>query len=159
GVVGGLDLRQAHDPALGLRDRLLGDDEHVAVLEGGTAGDQLSEVVTLVDLGQAFDREDPDQGKPVSRRPAVMPYSRFTFRITAVIDSRAREFSRGPASTALPPTRPSASSSAGCLARGSPQTSASSSGGSAAATCAAESDCRPEATGALSISRTCSASE
>ena len=94
------------------------------------------------------------------RRPAWTPNSLFTFRITAVIASSAREFASGPTSTALPPTSRPASSSASFFARGSsPQMSASWSGGSGPERSIAEIDCKPDATGARSSSARFSASE
>ena len=54
----GLDVVEAHDPALRLRDRLLGDDEHVGVLEParplGRVQEQRREVVALLDLRDAL---------------------------------------------------------------------------------------------------------
>ena len=41
------------DPALGLGDDLLGDDDDVAVLELGAGGDQLADSSPSLDLGQA----------------------------------------------------------------------------------------------------------
>jgi hypothetical protein len=58
GTRGGLDVVESHDATLGLRDRLLRHDHDVAVLEAGRARDQPAEVVALLDLGQALDRED-----------------------------------------------------------------------------------------------------
>ena len=46
-LVGGLDVVEPHDAALGLRDRLLRDDEHVAVLELGALRDERGEIVAL----------------------------------------------------------------------------------------------------------------
>ena len=66
---------------------------------------------------------DRDHGRPVMRRPAWTPSCLFTFRITAVIASRAREFASGPASSARPPTRLPASSSASSFAPGRPRRS------------------------------------
>ena len=72
-----LDLVQAHDPALGLRDDLLCDHEHVCVLEAastvGRVGQERDEIVAVLDLGDAFERDDPDawaHGRPVTRSPA-----------------------------------------------------------------------------------------
>src|SRR6185437_9094761 len=74
--------------------------------------------------------------------------------------SSALEFARGPASSARPPTSLPASSRESSFARGSsPQTSASSSGRSCAARSIAETDCRPEATGASIVTASSSASE
>ncbi len=58
----GLDLVQAHDAALDLRDRLLGDDEHVAVLELSPLGDHAREVVPRAELRQPADRRDRQLG-------------------------------------------------------------------------------------------------
>ena len=74
----GLDVVEAHDPALRLRDRLLGDDEHVRVLEAarplGRVQEQPREVVALLDLGDALRAGSPGSrgghGMPEMRRPA-----------------------------------------------------------------------------------------
>jgi hypothetical protein len=69
----GLDGAEVDDPALGLRDDLLREDDDVAVLERNLRGDELSEVLAGFDLGQPRDRDDPQlaaQGSPVSRMPA-----------------------------------------------------------------------------------------
>ncbi len=63
-----LDVVQPDDAALRLRDRFLRDDEHVAVLERLAFDDERGEIVALADLGETFDREDPQM--PVSRIPA-----------------------------------------------------------------------------------------
>ncbi len=58
-----LDLVQSNDPALGLRHRLLGHDDDVAVLEATHAragvGQQLPEVVPLLELGDARQADHP----------------------------------------------------------------------------------------------------
>ena len=59
-----LDLVQPHDAALGLRDHLLGDDEHVGVLEaaralGRVGQEQPREVVAFLDLRDALERDRP----------------------------------------------------------------------------------------------------
>jgi hypothetical protein len=102
----GLDLVQTNDPALGLRDDLLRDDDDVVVLERHRAGDEPREIVALPHLRQAGKRDDAQlrHSNPVSRRPATTLYVRFTCRITAVIPSRARAFASGPASIARPLT-------------------------------------------------------
>ncbi len=64
-----LDVGEAHDPPLRLRDRLLRDHEHVAVLEAHRGGDQRAEVGSGFDLRQPLDAEDRDQS-PVTRTPA-----------------------------------------------------------------------------------------
>ena len=70
---GRLDIGQTDDAALGLRDGLLRDHEHVSILELDPGGDQLGEVVSLPNFGQAVDRDDAHlaaQGRPVRRTPA-----------------------------------------------------------------------------------------
>ena len=77
---GRLDLVEADDPALDLRDRLLGDDDDVAGLEPAAAraavGEEPREVVPLLELRQAREsgstRISPAHGQwtPVTRRPA-----------------------------------------------------------------------------------------
>jgi len=74
----GLDIGEAHDPALDLRDRLLGHHDDVAVLE--PAGPERclvelpGEVVALGQLGDSLERHHADaravQGMPVRRTPA-----------------------------------------------------------------------------------------
>ena len=67
-----LELVEHHDAALRLRDRLLGDHEHVAVLERDGAGDQRREVVALAHLGQpehGYHAEAVVHFKPFSRSP------------------------------------------------------------------------------------------
>ena len=63
-----LEVVEPDDAPLGLRDRLLRDDEHVSVLERHAVGDERGEVVALADLGETRDGEDPQM--PVSRIPA-----------------------------------------------------------------------------------------
>ena len=73
-----LDVVQPHDAALRLRDRLLRDDEHVRVLEAarllGRVQEQPREVVAVLDLRDALERDHPDlargHGMPEMRRPA-----------------------------------------------------------------------------------------
>ena len=72
-----LDVDQAAHPALALRDRLLGDDEHVRILEAadalGRGQQERREIVVLLDLRDALERDDPDfsgHGRPEMRRPA-----------------------------------------------------------------------------------------
>jgi hypothetical protein len=69
----GLDGTELDDPALGLRDDLLREDDDVPVFELDFRGDELREVLAGLDLGQSRDRDDPQlaaQGSPVSRMPA-----------------------------------------------------------------------------------------
>ena len=74
----GLDLGEAHDPALDLRDRLLRDHHDVAVLEPPGPERCLvelpGEVVALDQLGDSLERHHADsrvaQGMPVRRTPA-----------------------------------------------------------------------------------------
>ena len=66
-----LDLVQAHDAALDLRDRLLRDDEHVAVLELGALDDHARQVVAFAELRQPADGRDRQLGhSPTIWRPA-----------------------------------------------------------------------------------------
>ena len=69
--LGGLDPLQPRDSSLDLRDRLLRDDDDVAVLELRTLDDHRREVVVLVQLGDALEREDRDAvHRPVTLTPA-----------------------------------------------------------------------------------------
>jgi hypothetical protein len=77
GALRWLDVLQPDDAALGLRDRLLGDDEHIRVLESARAPGRVEqerrEIVAVVDLRDALERDDPDfgsHGSPEIRRPA-----------------------------------------------------------------------------------------
>ncbi len=72
GALGGLDLVEADDAPLRLRDGLLGDDDDVAGAQLRRAGDHRAQVVAGADLGQALDREDGDHagGSPVTEMPA-----------------------------------------------------------------------------------------
>ena len=58
-LLGRLDLVEAHDPALGLRDDLLRDADDVAVLELDAPGDHRGQVVALADLRQPLDGDGP----------------------------------------------------------------------------------------------------
>ena len=97
-ALGRLDLVEADHPALRFRDHLLRDDEDVGVLEPARTRRRLrqerNEIVALLDLRDALEREDPDacfpptpakpaapllaapsshaarHGKPVTRTPA-----------------------------------------------------------------------------------------
>ena len=60
GAFGRLDLVEPHDASLGLRDDLLRDDDHVAVLERCRGGDERAEIVPLAHLRQPLEREDPE---------------------------------------------------------------------------------------------------
>ncbi len=67
----GVDAVQAHDPSFDLRDRLLRDDDDVAVLELHALEDERHEVVALLELGDAGDGEDREAGhRPTMRMPA-----------------------------------------------------------------------------------------
>ena len=59
---GGLDLVQAHDASLRLRDGLLRDDEHVARPRAagalGCVGQERPEIVAVLDLRDALERND-----------------------------------------------------------------------------------------------------
>ena len=63
-ALGRLDLGERDDAALRLRDGLLRDDDDVAVLEParalGGVGEQRREVVALLDLREALERDDPE---------------------------------------------------------------------------------------------------
>jgi hypothetical protein len=50
------------------------DDEDIVLFEICGSSDQRRQVIALVDLGQALDRDDAqlDQGKPVTRRPVCV---------------------------------------------------------------------------------------
>ena len=63
---------QPYDAALDLRDRLLRDDQDVAVLELDRVRDQRREVVALAQLRDALDREGGESahGRPTTRTPA-----------------------------------------------------------------------------------------
>ena len=67
-----LDVVEADDSALGLGDHLLRDHDDVALAELDPGGDHRAQIVALVDLGQALDRQDRDHasGTPVMRIPA-----------------------------------------------------------------------------------------
>ncbi len=64
GLGRGLDVREPHDPPLGLRDRLLRDDDDVVVLEAaralGGGGEVRGEVVPRLQLGDPGEPEDPE---------------------------------------------------------------------------------------------------
>ena len=69
----GLDAGERNDSALGLRHDLLRKHENVAVLELELPGDELGQVIALLDLREARDRDDAElaaQGRPVRRMPA-----------------------------------------------------------------------------------------
>jgi hypothetical protein len=64
---GRLDLAEAYDASFGFRDDLLRENDDVAVLELDRARDQLGEIVALLDLRQAGNRDDAElvsQGSP-----------------------------------------------------------------------------------------------
>ena len=67
-----LDVVEAHDPPLGLRDDLLGDDDDVAVLELDALDDERAEVVPLRDLRETLHRDDTE----LRQRPAPPPRAR-----------------------------------------------------------------------------------
>jgi hypothetical protein len=70
---GRLDAGERDNSAFGLRHDLLREHDHVAVLELELRRDELGQVVPLLDLGQAGDRDDAKlaaQGRPVRRIPA-----------------------------------------------------------------------------------------
>ena len=82
-----LELVQPDDAPLGLGDDLLGNDEDIGLFESpsprGRVAEERGQVVTLLDLRDALQREDPElagrghpepesggPGSPVRRRPA-----------------------------------------------------------------------------------------
>ncbi len=79
---GRLDVGEPHHSSLHLRDRLLGDDDDVAVLQPACSAcggmEQAAEVLTLDELREPFERDDADpagagptaQRTPVTRMPA-----------------------------------------------------------------------------------------
>jgi len=71
-TLGRLQVFEPDDASLGLRDRLLREDDDVAVLELELRRDQLGEVVSFTDLRQPFDCDDTNlsQGRPVNLIPA-----------------------------------------------------------------------------------------
>src|SRR6476469_3132459 len=70
GLLGRLEIVEPDDAPLGLRDRLLRDDEDVTVAQLGPLEDERPEIVALPDLRQAADGEDLDRSTPLMRRPA-----------------------------------------------------------------------------------------
>ena len=79
---GRLDLVEADDLPLGLRDHLVRDADDVAVLELGSPRDQRGEVIVHLDLRQPFHREDLDDAFGVTTAPRIrlpaMPASSFS---------------------------------------------------------------------------------
>jgi hypothetical protein len=68
-----LNTGESDNPTFGLRDDLLREHDHVAVLELDLGDDELCQVCPFLDLRQAGDRDDaelPAQGSPVRRMPA-----------------------------------------------------------------------------------------
>jgi hypothetical protein len=68
-----LDAREGDHSAFGLRDDLLREHDHVAVLELDLRDGERGQVVAFLDLRQAGDRDDAKlaaQGSPVRRMPA-----------------------------------------------------------------------------------------
>ena len=59
-----------HDAALGLRDRLLREDEYIARLQLDQLDDERGEIVVLPDLRQAANGDELDHRTPVTRTPA-----------------------------------------------------------------------------------------
>ena len=64
-----LDLVEAHDPALDLRDGLLRDDDDVALLEPARRGAHASarsgrQIVALLELGQPGEADHADLAEP-----------------------------------------------------------------------------------------------
>ena len=62
-LLGGVEVVDAHDPALGLRHDLLRDHDDVVVLELDGPGDQRREVVARPDLRQAVHGQELDHGR------------------------------------------------------------------------------------------------
>ena len=66
-----VDVVQIDNATLGLRDHLVRHDEHVTVLKRDRTRDERAEIVALLNLGQALDREDRDHAStPETRIPA-----------------------------------------------------------------------------------------
>ena len=149
--VGRLDVLDPDDPALGLRDRLLGDDDDVAVLELVASSAIIaprsspSRISGRPSTGMIWITPGRGRRSPGRRRA---PCSAGSGSRSPRSAPRARGRSRaGPASSARPATSLPASSSESSFARASsPQTSASSSG-AASSRFAAAIECRPAATG------------
>ena len=94
-----LDAGESDNSAFGLRDDLLREHDHVAVLELELRSDEPRPGRPFLDLRQAGDRDDAElaaQGSPVRRdagvRLVALVHVSWT---TAVMPSRAREFSSG----------------------------------------------------------------
>ena len=72
-----LDVRERDDAPFDLRDRLLRDDDDIAVLEVDALDDRAGEVVSLAQLGQAGDGRDGEAGPDLldenQRRIALVP--------------------------------------------------------------------------------------
>src|SRR5205085_2934446 len=67
-----LDVVELDDAALGLRDDLLREDDHVAVFEGVRSSNELGDIRAGADLGQALEGQDRQaHRKPVECRPAT----------------------------------------------------------------------------------------
>ena len=76
-TLGWLDVGEVDDATLDLRDRLLGDDEDVVLVEARAACSRLDEdrgeIVSLLELRDPEERDHaqlPAQGSPVTRIPA-----------------------------------------------------------------------------------------
>ena len=76
-TLGWLDVGEVDDATLDLRDRLLGDDEDVVLVEARAACSRLDEdrgeIVSLLELRDPEERDHaqlPRQGSPVTRIPA-----------------------------------------------------------------------------------------
>ena len=74
GLLGGLDIGECDHSSLHLGHCLLGHNEDVSGLEAAHSSrcvrEQPGEVVSLLDLGDALQREDRDHSSPVRRMPA-----------------------------------------------------------------------------------------
>src|SRR5581483_4550990 len=134
----GLDVVELHDPALGLRDDLLRHDEDVLAGQrraaaGHRPGDELTQGVAGLDLGEALDRDELDPPAHSRAPRATSPSCRSA---AAVIGAR----SGSAASTAAIAERSSGVSTS----------SASESSASTATSCPARSArslCRPKLPG------------
>ena len=85
GLVRRLDLVQADDAPLGLRDHLLGDADDVAVAQLHRSRDQRREIVALGDLGEPLDRQDLDHARAASRTASASRRAARRSRISVAV--------------------------------------------------------------------------